>query len=46
MYQYFDPLQFKQDLEGFLNIINSNEVIGGQCQDFFEFREVCTYYIP
>ena len=37
IYQYFE---LTQDLEGLLNITNDDAVIGGQCQDFFEFREV------
>lgn len=45
IYQYFNPLLYKQDLEGILDIEhngNSIEVTGGLCQDFFEFREVCS----
>ena len=47
MYQYFNQALFTQDLEGHLDINNQSnmvEVIGGSCQDFFEFREVVKPY--
>ena len=42
VYQYIPPTLYKQDLEGYLdiNISDSVSVVGGLCQDFFEFREV------
>ena len=47
MYQYFHRTLFTQDLEGYLDINDQNnafEVVGGLCQDFFEFREVAEPY--
>ena len=39
VYQYVNS--FKQDLEGLLTMTqNNDQVIGGLCQDFFEFYEV------
>jgi len=42
VYQYYDGIQ--QDLEGSLDIVpmqvDSQEVVSGLCQDFFEFRMV------
>ena len=46
VYQYLYPTLYSQDLEGKLTIHaydNIFEVVGGLCQDFFEFREVANY---
>ena len=44
--QYFYPTLFNQDLGGLLTINKTGkvtEVVGGLCQDFFEFREVAMH---
>jgi len=42
IYQYYDAIE--QDVEGSLDIVtgqeDSQEVVSGLCQDFFEFRMV------
>ena len=43
LYQYFQSTLFNQDIEGTLHINDNGasvDVVGGLCQDFFEFREV------
>ena len=47
IYQYFNQTLFSQELEGYLNISEQNNIVevnGGSCKDFFEFREVVEPY--
>ena len=43
MYQYVHPTLYNQEIQGLLHINDNNgikEVTGGECEDFFGFREV------